>query len=149
MYAQFNCHIRRISPTFSDDCLQDKGLSWAGSGAKRQQPEAVRRRQKFFKDRLGYPENSKHFKTQIFTYVKLLIYIICTIIMPPSTLLFTHKDDWGEKFCKSAIFKRSLKSWRCTSRYQVQYMLKFWVHSVSWFCNKKSSSNLSWIHYAV
>ena len=115
---QFNSHLRQISPTFSDDCLQDKGLSWAVSGAKRQQPEAARRRRNFFKDRLGYPANSKHFKTQIFTYVKLLIHIIvhiCTKIMPPSTLLCTQKGDRGKKICKSAIFKRLLESYRRSS----------------------------------
>ena len=41
-----------------------------GSGAEPQQLEAARRRRKF-KDRLGHPAISKHFKAQIFTYVKL------------------------------------------------------------------------------
>ena len=127
IYAQFNCHIRRISPIFSDDCLQYKGLSWAGSGAKRQQPEAARRRRNFFKDRLGYPANSKHFKTQIFTYVKLLIHIILhisTILMPPSIAPYcvrTQKGDRGEKICKSAIFKRSLKSYGGGAHLDIKY----------------------------
>ena len=37
-----------------------------GSGAEPQLPEAVRRRGKFFEDRLGYPAISMNFKTELY-----------------------------------------------------------------------------------
>ena len=47
------------------------GRLWGGTPAARGNvPQA-----KNFEDRLSYPANSMHFKTQIFTYVKLLITI--------------------------------------------------------------------------
>ena len=42
-------------------------------GALAQPPEAVRRRRKFFEDRLGYPAISMNFKTELYIYVVLLI----------------------------------------------------------------------------
>ena len=66
-----NCHIRRIQLKFFKWPFTILGpFMGGGSGAEPQHLEAARRRRKF-KDRLGHPENSKHFKAQIFTYVKL------------------------------------------------------------------------------
>ena len=92
-----------------------------GSGAEPQQLEAARRRRKF-KDRLGHPANSKHFKAQIFTYVKLLIHIIlhiCIIIHNHHTVY--PEGDWGNKFCKSAIFKQLLKRYRGGAHLDIKY----------------------------
>ena len=89
------------SLNFSSGRIQYQGLLWAGSGAEPQQLEAVRRRRNFFKDRLDYPSNSKHFKAQIFTHVKLLIHIIlhnCTIKCTTTIHLVKYKNKIMGKF---------------------------------------------------